>query len=134
MSALVDSEALNLETINLLQQKYLLQQEKYHLLLETFIVCVQMQAVQQGVHESLHRDMMIGFGKWEFDPMELQNPFPSNEGSVHLWQGDDDKLVPVVLQRYIAEKLPWIHYHELPGYGHLYPFADGMSEAIARAF
>ncbi|KAH9317153.1 hypothetical protein KI387_018922, partial [Taxus chinensis] len=75
-------------------------------------------AIQQGVFESLHRDMMVMFGKWEFDPMDLKNPFPNNEGSVHLWQGDEDALVPVLLQRYIAEKLPWIHYHELPEAGH----------------
>ncbi|CAA0837850.1 alpha/beta-Hydrolases superfamily protein [Striga hermonthica] len=70
---------------------------------------------QQGVFESLHRDTMIGFGRWEFDPTDIENPFSKGEGSVHLWQGDDDRLVPVSLQRYIAEKLPWIHYHELPG-------------------
>ncbi|XP_048504439.1 uncharacterized protein LOC104898446 [Beta vulgaris subsp. vulgaris] len=88
---------------------------------------------QQGVHESIHRDMMIGFGKWEFDPTELENPFPKNEGTVHLWQGDEDMLVPVTLQRYIAQRLPWIQYHELPGAGHLFPYAKGMSDAIVKA-
>ncbi|KAK9906325.1 hypothetical protein M0R45_002617 [Rubus argutus] len=87
----------------------------------------------QGVFESNHRDMMIGFGNWEFDPMEIKNPFPNNEGSVHLWQGDEDRLVPVELQRYIVGKLPWIHYHELPGSGHLFPYKDGMSEAVLKA-
>uniref|UniRef100_A0A5B7AK24 AB hydrolase-1 domain-containing protein n=1 Tax=Davidia involucrata TaxID=16924 RepID=A0A5B7AK24_DAVIN len=87
---------------------------------------------QQGVFESFHRDMRVGFGSWEFDPMDIKNPFPDNEGSVHLWQGDEDGLVPVTLQRYIAGKLPWIHYHELPGAGHLFPYADGMSEAIIK--
>ncbi|GAU31778.1 hypothetical protein TSUD_22240 [Trifolium subterraneum] len=91
------------------------------------------QVRQQGVHESIHRDMNIGFGSWEYTPLELQNPFPNNEGSVHLWQGDDDLLVPVTLQRYIAENLPWIHYHELPGSGHIFPHADGMSEAIIKS-
>ncbi|KAE8689252.1 putative nucleotide binding protein [Hibiscus syriacus] len=60
-------------------------------------------ATQQGVFESLHRDMRIGFGKWEFDPLDLDNPFPNNEGSVHLWMGDEDRLVPVIHQRYIAK-------------------------------
>ena len=64
--------------------------------------------------------------------MDLKNPFPNNEGSVHLWQGDDDRLVPVTLQRYIVSKLPWIRYHELPGAGHLFPRADGMGEAIMK--
>ncbi|MCI13015.1 alpha/beta-hydrolases superfamily protein [Trifolium medium] len=91
------------------------------------------QVRQQGEHESRHRDMNIGFGSWEYTPLDLQNPFPNNEGSVHLWQGDDDLLVPVTLQRYIAENLPWIHYHELPGSGHIFPHVDGMSEAIIKS-
>ncbi|KAM1027291.1 hypothetical protein ACFX2A_041073 [Malus domestica] len=61
---------------------------------------------RQGEAESILRDMVVGFGSWEFDPMDLQNPFASNQGSVHLWQGDEDKLVQVELQRYIAETLP----------------------------
>ncbi|OVA05997.1 hypothetical protein BVC80_1707g102 [Macleaya cordata] len=89
---------------------------------------------QQGKFESLHRDLMIGFGSWEFDPMDLENPFPNNgNAAVHLWHGDEDLLVPVTLQRYIAGKLPWIHYHELTGAGHMFPHADGMSDAILKA-
>ncbi|GAV85931.1 Abhydrolase_6 domain-containing protein [Cephalotus follicularis] len=91
------------------------------------------QILQQGVFESIFRDMMVGFGSWEFDPMDLENPFPSNEGSVHLWQGDEDALVPVNLQRHIAKRLPWIYYHELPGAGHLFPIADGISEVVVKA-
>ncbi|KAI4382658.1 hypothetical protein MLD38_008594 [Melastoma candidum] len=89
---------------------------------------------QQGEMESICRDMMIGFGKWEFDPMELENPFPNEEWrSVHLWQGDEDTLVPTSLQRHIIGKLPWIRYHEIPGAGHMFPIADGMSESIVRS-
>lgn len=76
--------------------------------------------------------MMVAFGSWEFDPMDLENPFPNNEGSVHLWQGNEDDFVPVMLQRYIAEQLPWIHYHELPGSGHMFPHIDGMSDSIIK--
>ncbi|GJW36297.1 alpha/beta hydrolases superfamily protein [Tanacetum coccineum] len=88
---------------------------------------------QQGLAESILRDMKVGFAKWEFDPMEIKNPFPNNEGSVHLWHGDDDGLVPVSLQRYIAKRLPYIHYHELPSVGHLLPNYDGMKEAILKS-
>ncbi|KAL5733679.1 hypothetical protein ACOSQ2_033371 [Xanthoceras sorbifolium] len=91
------------------------------------------EALKQGVYESIHRDLMVGFGSWEFDPMDLKNPFPEGGGSVHIWQGDADRLVPVILQRYISKKLPWIQYHELPGSGHLFPHAVGMSEAILKA-
>lgn len=93
---------------------------------------MQGEALQQGVFESIHRDMMVGFGSWEFDPMDLENPFPEGGGSFHLWQGDEDRLVPVILQRYISKTLPWIQYHELPGSGHLFPLADGMTEAILK--
>ncbi|EXB88719.1 hypothetical protein L484_015409 [Morus notabilis] len=90
------------------------------------------QVTQQGKYESLFQDMNVGFGKWEFSPVELENPFPNNEGSVHLWQGDEDVLVPVSLQRHIAQQLPWIHYHELPGAGHLFPEAEGMADTIFK--
>ena len=65
--------------------------------------------------------------------MDLDNPFPNNEGSVHLWHGNEDGLVPVTLQRYIAQQLSWIHYHELPSAGHLFLFADGMGDNIVKA-
>ncbi|KAH7855900.1 hypothetical protein Vadar_030358 [Vaccinium darrowii] len=87
---------------------------------------------QQGEYESFHRELMVGFWSWEFDPMELDNPFPDNEGSVHLWQGDDDWLGPVTLQRHIAGRLPWICYHEVTDAGHFFPYADGMREAIFK--
>lgn len=88
---------------------------------------------QQGKFETLYRDMMVGFGSWEFDPMDINNPFPNKDGSVHLWQGDEDGLVPVSLQRYIAGKLSWIHYHEVSGAGHVFPLDKNMGEAIMKA-
>jgi pimeloyl-ACP methyl ester carboxylesterase len=88
---------------------------------------------QQGEYESLHRDFMVGFGTWEFDPMDLENPFANKEGSVHLWHGEDDVMVSILLQRYIVQRLPWIRYHEVKGSGHLFPLADGMSATILTA-
>ncbi|KAL6206938.1 hypothetical protein ACLB2K_024183 [Fragaria x ananassa] len=67
---------------------------------------------EQGEAESVHRDLKVGFGMWEFSPLDLENPFLNNEAFVHLWHGDEDLIVPVTLQRYIAQQLPWIHYHE----------------------
>lgn len=93
----------------------------------------QHQVRQQGEYESLHRDMMVGFGTWEFDPMEMEDPFAGRDGAaVHLWQGDDDRLVPVKLQRYVAARLPWVRYHEVPGAGHLFPLADGMFDTVVK--
>lgn len=76
--------------------------------------------------------MIIGFGKWEFDPTEVANPFPNNEGSVHIWQGLEDIIIPYKLNRYISEKLPWIRYHEIAGIGHLLPFKGNFSDVILR--
>lgn len=78
--------------------------------------------------------MMVGFGHWDFDPMNLDNPFLDGEGSVHLWHGIEDGLVPVSLQRYIVKKLPWIQYHELPNAGHLFSYANStVKDAILNA-
>ncbi|KAL7108027.1 hypothetical protein ACP275_06G089900 [Erythranthe tilingii] len=91
-------------------------------------------AKQQGAYESLHRDLMVSFGKWEFDPMSLDNPFVGGEGSVHLWHGVEDGLVPVALQRYIAKKLPWVQYHELSNAGHLFVHDDtSAKDAVLKS-
>ncbi|KAI3725229.1 hypothetical protein L1987_65009 [Smallanthus sonchifolius] len=38
----------------------------------------------------------------------------------------------VTLQRYIAQRLPWIKYHDLTHAGHLFAFADGMTDTILK--
>ncbi|XP_073063176.1 uncharacterized protein [Primulina eburnea] len=88
---------------------------------------------QQGVYECLHRDMMVAFGKWDFDPTDITNPFPNKEGSIHIWQGYEDKMIPFTLNRYLSEKLPWIHYHEVPDAGHLMIYNSTHCEAIIKA-
>ncbi|KAG8371170.1 hypothetical protein BUALT_Bualt13G0059200 [Buddleja alternifolia] len=85
---------------------------------------------QQGVHECLHRDIMVGFGKWEFDPTDIINPLPNNEGSVHMWQACEDKSIPLVLNRYLSQQLPWIRYHEVPDAGHFLIYNPKFCEAI----
>ncbi|KAL8166158.1 hypothetical protein V2J09_007657 [Rumex salicifolius] len=88
---------------------------------------------QQGDAESLYRDLKIGMGKWEFDPMEVSNPFPKNEGNVYVWQGYEDKLVPYEMQRYIAKKLPWMKYYEVGDGGHLIIHDQVLCEAIFKS-
>ncbi|KAL3839804.1 hypothetical protein ACJIZ3_024395 [Penstemon smallii] len=85
---------------------------------------------QQGEFESIHRDAIVIFGNWEFDPTDLENP---SSVPVHLWQGDEDLLVPVKLQRHIVNKLPWVQYHEVSGAGHMLHHADGMADSIIQA-
>ncbi|PWA52293.1 alpha/beta-Hydrolases superfamily protein [Artemisia annua] len=99
-----------------------------------WLVCNRDKVRQQGEFESIQRDLNIGFGAWEFDPIDIENPFPNNEGSVHVWQGDQDILVPAALQHYIGQQLPWINYHELKDAGHMFPYADGMSDYPKSTF
>ncbi|XAR59666.1 hypothetical protein NMG60_11015585 [Bertholletia excelsa] len=88
---------------------------------------------QEGVFDSLRRDFIVGFSKWDFDPLDLIHPFPKNESSVHIWQGYEDKVVPVQLQRYVWKRLPWIKYHEVPDGGHLLVYDSTTCEAILRS-
>nr|XP_043632376.1 uncharacterized protein LOC122603671 [Erigeron canadensis]XP_043632377.1 uncharacterized protein LOC122603671 [Erigeron canadensis] len=87
---------------------------------------------QQGVYESLYRDIMAGYGKWEFDPFDISNPWPNNDGAAHIWQGYDDKIIPYKVNRFLSEKLPYLRYHEVQGKGHLLPFDDSLCEEIFR--
>eukprot|EP00246_Nothoceros_aenigmaticus_P007700 TRINITY_DN2169_c0_g1_i1.p1 TRINITY_DN2169_c0_g1~~TRINITY_DN2169_c0_g1_i1.p1 ORF type:complete len:382 (+),score=49.57 TRINITY_DN2169_c0_g1_i1:44-1189(+) len=84
------------------------------------------EAQLQGVSESIHRDILVSFGKWSFSPLDLHNPYIP----VHVWQGDEDYLVPVVMQRYLAKELPWIEYHELTGHGHILSRVPGLADEI----
>ncbi|CAO2840125.1 unnamed protein product [Amaranthus hypochondriacus] len=87
----------------------------------------------RSVFENLRRDFMVGFSKWEFDPLKMNNPFPKDDGAVHLWVGLEDKVVPVELQRHVTEELPWIKYHEIPHGGHLIVYDTEVCESILRA-
>ncbi|XP_022851402.1 uncharacterized protein LOC111373151 [Olea europaea var. sylvestris] len=88
---------------------------------------------ERSVFDSLCRDFMVAFGKWDFDPMDLRNPYPQKESLVHIWQGYEDKVVPFQLQRYVWNKLPWIRYHEVPDGGHLLIYDTAVCEAILRS-
>ncbi|KAK6138306.1 hypothetical protein DH2020_027952 [Rehmannia glutinosa] len=91
------------------------------------------KVIQQGVHESLHRDLMVAFGKWDFEPTDISDPFPNNEGCVHIWQGYEDKVFPFELNRYLSQQLPWIMYHEVGDAGHLLIYNETHCEAVFKA-
>jgi len=90
------------------------------------------KATRQGTYESLCRDATILFGRWEFDPTEMRNPFPDGEGVVSIWQGYEDRIVQVEIQRHVARRLPWVRYHEHPEAGHALPDMDGVGDEIVR--
>lgn len=88
---------------------------------------------ERSKFESIRRDCIVAFGKWDFEPMELTNPYPQNKSNIHIWQGCEDKVVPVKLQRYVSERLPWIRYHEVPEGGHMLVYDSAVCEAILRS-
>ena len=92
----------------------------------------QAKATRQGTYESLCRDLTILFGTWELDPTEMRNPFPDGEGVVSIWQGYEDRIVQVEIQRHVARRLPWVRYHERPEAGHALPDMDGVGDEIVR--
>ena len=88
---------------------------------------------QQGEHECVNRDVLVAFGKWEFDPIELSNPFSeNNKGCVQMWQSSEDRVVPIELNHFIAKKLPWIQYYTIPNAGHMVIHDDQSFEIIIR--
>jgi hypothetical protein len=99
---------------------------------EIFFCPLQAKATQQGTYVSLCRDVTIVFSNWEFDPTKIKNPFPNGEGVVSIWQGYEDKIVRVEIQRYLARKLPWVRYHEHPEAGHALPNMDAVGDDIIR--
>ncbi|CAK8535375.1 unnamed protein product [Lathyrus sativus] len=88
---------------------------------------------EQVVFDTLLHDWKVAFGKWEFDPMKLSNPFPNKQSSFHIWQGYEDKVVPSEIQRFVSSQLPWMQYHEVPDGGHLIVYYKGLCEAILKA-
>jgi pimeloyl-ACP methyl ester carboxylesterase len=61
---------------------------------------------------------------WGFDPSQIRMP-------VTLWQGEDDRNVPVEWGRYFATTLPNCTAHFLPSEGHLLIF-DHWDEILAE--
>ncbi|ESQ49780.1 hypothetical protein EUTSA_v10021118mg [Eutrema salsugineum] len=94
----------------------------------------QESALRQGEYVSTQRDIIAGYGNWEFDPTELSNPFSdSNKGSVHIWCALADKQILREVLLYICDKLPWIKLHEVPEGGHWIIHEKRHFEAIIKA-
>lgn len=59
----------------------------------------------------LVRDAEQLYRRWPFDVRSIERP-------VHLWQGLDDRLVPDVINREVAEAMPGAVWHQVPAAGH----------------
>lgn len=88
---------------------------------------------EEPIFNSLRKDFIVAFGKWDFDPLNISNPFGESESQLHIWQGCEDKVVPVELQRFVSKRLPWIKYHEVGDGGHLLVYDSDVCEAILRS-
>ncbi|KMT05494.1 hypothetical protein BVRB_7g176180 [Beta vulgaris subsp. vulgaris] len=89
---------------------------------------------QQGAYESMYRDFVICFGSWDFNPLELTNPFPENSSSsVHLWMGREDGVVARDLLHHVVQRLPWIRTHEVPYAGHLFLHDKNLCEMMLKS-
>ena len=70
------------------------------------------EAFRQG-SGGLAAEMRLLFaGRWGFNPEDVTVP-------VELWYGDDDRLVPVAVGRYLESVLPKASLTVYPGEGHL---------------
>lgn len=62
-------------------------------------------------------DLNLVSNHWGIELEEIGEAF---KGPIHIWQGDEDNLVPIQMQRYVKSQLPEIvHLRELKGEGHL---------------
>lgn len=69
------------------------------------------EAFRHGSDDAAH-DMVLLGRPWGFALRDIEPP-------VHLWQGEEDTLVPPAMGRYQAAQIPCCHATMLSGEGHL---------------
>jgi pimeloyl-ACP methyl ester carboxylesterase len=69
----------------------------------------------------LVRDAMAIYHHWDFNVSSVKRP-------VHFWQGTGDTLVPLPINREVADRMPGAVWHEVDGAGHL--IAIGCADDI----
>jgi pimeloyl-ACP methyl ester carboxylesterase len=68
------------------------------------------EALRQGPWGTVQDYQLLG-GPWGFALREITK-------EVHLWQGDEDHIVPLCQARWLSERLPAARLHIVPGQGH----------------
>jgi pimeloyl-ACP methyl ester carboxylesterase len=71
--------------------------------------------------EGLVNDSELLYRAWDFDVRLIKR-------RVHLWQGLDDRLVPAVINKEVADHMPGAVWHPVPGAGHF--VAIGLAEEV----
>ncbi|KAG0588242.1 hypothetical protein KC19_2G228100 [Ceratodon purpureus] len=75
-------------------------------------------AKQKG--KGMAQDLLLISGDWGFELSDVQDVY---QGSIHIFNGDQDLLVPLGLQQCIKKVLPdLVHLHDLEGEGHISAF------------
>jgi len=69
--------------------------------------------------EGLVRDAERLYRAWDFDVRCI-------ERRVHLWQGLDDRLVPAVINRQVADRMPGAVWHPVADAGHFVAIGSAM--------
>lgn len=69
--------------------------------------------------DGLVRDSEALYGTWPFDVGAISRP-------VHFWQGTEDRLVPPVINKTVADRMPGAVWHEVEGAGHFVPLARSV--------
>lgn len=68
------------------------------------------EALRQGPWGTVQDYRTLG-GPWGFELQEITK-------KTHLWQGDEDRIVPPCQARFLAERIPDAVLHLVPGQGH----------------
>lgn len=61
--------------------------------------------------DGLVRDARVLYEAWPFDVTAIAR-------AVHFWQGTEDHLVPLAINKVVAERMPSAVWHEVAGAGH----------------
>jgi pimeloyl-ACP methyl ester carboxylesterase len=61
--------------------------------------------------DGLVRDAEVLYRRWAFDVGKIERP-------VHMWQGTGDTLVPAIINKQVANRMPGSIWHQVEGAGH----------------
>jgi pimeloyl-ACP methyl ester carboxylesterase len=100
------------KTVNDYDRQVVLQPETESALSKAFAECF--------AHGSagLVRDAELLYRSWAFDVSTIERP-------VHMWQGTDDLLVPEVINKQVADRMPGSVWHSVEGAGHFVAIGSG---------
>lgn len=68
--------------------------------------------------DGLVRDAELLYRRWAFDVTKIERP-------VHMWQGNDDRLVPDPINKKVADAMPGAVWHPVEGAGHFVAVGEG---------